>query len=335
MSEPRPQFATLPSGITLCFTDHGSPEHPVVVLVAGLGEDQTAWSAAFVDALLASGHRVLTLDNRDVGQSSFLQTPPPAIWRQLLARPRRSAYSLADMAQDCVGLLDHLGLEGVHLVGRSMGGMIAQTVAAHHRARVLSLTSIYSTTGATRVGQPARSTIRRLVLAPPARTRTDAVRAHLAITAHIAGTDHPIDEVEEAAAAARGWDRSGSDPAPAVARQIEAIQRSGDRTAELARITAPTLVIHGDRDLMVHPSGGVATTAAVPAARHVVIPGMGHHIPAALVDPITRYVADHIARAGGADSAHGGTLGGPVSGRHGGDPIGVPAVADRSRPADR
>jgi pimeloyl-ACP methyl ester carboxylesterase len=269
--------------------------------VAGLGEDQTFWGDAFVASLVACGYRVITMDNRDVGQSRFATTPPPAIWRQALACPRKDGYRLPDMAQDCVGVLDHLGIERVHLVGRSMGGMIAQTIAATEPERVLSLTSIYSTTGSTKVGQPAKSTIRRLVFAPEAKNRTDAVRGHLRITQHIAGTAYPVDDAEEAAIAARGWDRSAGDPAAGVARQIQAIQLSGDRTAQLRTITAPTLVIHGDRDLMVAPSGGVATAEAIPSAQHVVIPGMGHHIPAGLVDPITRYIAGHADRvnAGG------------------------------------
>lgn len=289
------QYTTLPSGTRICFRDVGAEPDPAILLVAGLGEDLTFWPDSFVDSLVARGFRVITMDNRDVGQSTGVATPAPSLWRQALARPRDDAYSLADMAEDCVGVLDHLGLERVHLVGRSMGGMIAQTVAATEPRRVLSLTSIYSTTGASKVGQPAWSTLGLLLSRPP-RTRTAAVRAHLRITEHIAGSSYPIDDVEEAAIAARGWDRSAGDPAARVARQIQAIQRSGDRTAQLRRITAPTLVINGDRDLMVAPSGGAATVEAIPSAQHVVIPGMGHHIPKALVDPITQYISHHADR---------------------------------------
>lgn len=292
------QFADLASGMRICFRDSGAVTDPVILLVNGLGEDQTFWGESFVRSLVSRGYRVITMDNRDVGRSSFVATPPPAIWRQVLARPREDAYTLADMAQDCVGVLDHLGVDRAHLVGRSMGGMIAQTIAATEPQRVLSLTSIYSTTGSTKVGQPAKSTIRLLVLAPDAKSRTDAVRGHLRITQHIAGTDYPIDDAEEAAIAARGWDRSAGDPAAGAARQIEAIQRSGDRTAQLRTITAPTLVIHGDRDLMVAPSGGIATAEAIPSAQHVEIPGMGHHIPEGLVEPITRYISGHADRVG-------------------------------------
>lgn len=296
------QFAPLDSGTTICFRDHGAKSDPVILLVAGLGEDMTFWGDSFVGSLVAQGHRVITVDNRDVGQSTFAATPPPAIWRQVLARPRADAYSLDDMAQDCVGVLDHLSIDKVHLVGRSMGGMIAQTIAATQPNRVLSLISIFSTTGSSKVGQPAKSTIRLLVTAPEAKTRTDAVRAHLRITRHIAGTAYPIDDAAEAAIAARGWDRSAGDLAAGSARQIQAIQRSGDRASRLQKITAPTLVIHGDRDLMVAPSGGEATAAAIPSAQHVVIPGMGHHIHEDLVDVITGYISGHTARASEGDA---------------------------------
>ncbi|MFG3160059.1 alpha/beta fold hydrolase [Streptomyces sp. NPDC048232] len=298
MPETSPdQYATLPSGMTICFRDHGARDDPAMLLIAGLGEDLTFWSDSFVGSLVTRGFRVVAIDNRDVGQSTFVAAPPPGLWRQIAARPRGDAYALADMAQDGIGVLDHLGISRAHLVGRSMGGMIAQTIAAAAPERVMSLTSLYSTTGAKKVGRPALSTI-RLLAAPPARNRTAAVRAHLRLTRHVAGTDHPIDDAAEAAIAARGWDRSAGEPAAGTARQIQAIQRSGDRTADLSRITAPTLVINGDRDPLVDPSGGAATVRAIRSAQHVVIPGMGHHIPEALVDPVTTYISQHANRVG-------------------------------------
>ncbi|MDG5486045.1 alpha/beta fold hydrolase [Mycolicibacterium gadium] len=289
------QYATLSSGTTICFRESGDEADPAILLIAGLGEDLTVWTDSFVGSLVAQSFRVIAMDNRDVGQSTFATTPAPSLWRQVIGHPRSDAYSLADMASDCVGVLDHLGIAQFHLVGRSMGGMIAQTIAAAEPQRVLSLTSIYSTTGARDVGQPALSTI-RLLVAAPLKNRTSAVRNHLRITRHIAGTAYPIDDAEEAAIAAGGWDRSAGDVAAGVARQIQAIQCSGDRTAQLSRITAPTLIINGDRDLMVNPSGGSATANAIRSAQHVVIPGMGHHIPQALVDPITQYIAQHADR---------------------------------------
>nr|WP_237537346.1 alpha/beta fold hydrolase [Streptomyces sp. SID2999] len=283
--------------MTICFRDFGDKTDPAILLIAGLGEDLTFWTDAVFGSLVSRGFRVVAIDNRDVGQSTFVTTPPPALWRQIAARPRGDAYALADMAQDAIGVLDHLGISRVHLVGRSMGGMIAQTIAATAPERVLSLTSIYSTTGARKVGQPALSTM-RLLAAPPARTRTAAVRAHLRLTRHVAGLGHPIDDAAEAAIAARGWDRSAGDQAAGTARQIQAIQRSGDRTAQLTGITAPTLVINGDRDLLVHPSGGAATVRAIRSAQHVVIPGMGHHLPEALVGTVTTYISQHANRVG-------------------------------------
>lgn len=286
------RFATVPSGATICFREFGGATDPTILLLAGLGEDINAWGDDFTAALVARGFRVITMDNRDVGQSTFISDPPPAVWRQVLAMPRKDAYSLADMAADAIGVLDHLGIGHAHLVGRSMGGMIAQTIAATAPDRVLSLSSIYSTTGAKKVGQPALSTI-AILCSPPPRSKADAIKAHLRITRHVAGTAYPIDPDAEAAIAARAWDRCGGDAAAGAARQIQAIQTSGDRTAELQRITAPTLVINGDRDPLVAPSGGDATAKAIRAAQHVVIPGMGHHIPRTLVQTITDYIAQH------------------------------------------
>lgn len=288
------EFADLTHGTRICYRTDGPPQAPVILLIAGLAEDLTSWSPAFVEALAARGMRVIRMDNRDCGRSSYATTPPPNVLRQLAARPRPDAYTLTDMATDCVGLLDHLGVASAHVVGRSMGGMIAQTLAASWPDRVWTLTSIYSTTGHKKVGQPAFSTL-MLLASPPPRNREKAVRAHLRITRHVAGTGHRPDELEETTHAQRTWDRSAGDQAAGSARQIQAIQASGDRTAQLRAITAPTLVIHGDRDRLVAPTGGAATVAAIPGARQVVVPGMGHHLPASLADRIVGEVVDHIA----------------------------------------
>ena len=236
------------------------------------------------------------MDNRDCGRSTYATTPPPNTLRQLLARPRRDAYTLADMAADAAQLIEHLGVGPVHLVGRSMGGMIAQTVAARYPYVVTTLTSLYSTTGDPKVGQPAPSTW-VLLSAPPARDRLGAVRSHLRMTAHLAGTAYPIDEAEEAAHAVTTFERTAGDAVAGTSRQLQAIQASGDRSEELSRITAPTLVINGDRDLIVAPSGGDATAAAIQGARHIVVPGMGHHLPDALALRIADHVVAHLERA--------------------------------------
>ena len=286
------RFVDLPAGPRICYRIDGPDDGTPLLLVAGLGLDLTSWPQRMVDGFVERGFRVVRLDNRDAGRSSRIDVPPPGRLRQLLARPRPDAYDLADMAADTVGLLDALGIERVHLVGMSMGGMITQTVAARHPARVLSLTSIFSTTGHRRVGQPARSTLLRLAR-NPARTVEDSVERHLAMLAHIGSAAFPPDEGVERAWATAVWHRGGDSGAGApVARQIGAIQASGDRTAELARITAPTLVVHGDRDLMVHPTGGRATADAVPGARHVEIAGMGHHLAPGVVDRLVELTTD-------------------------------------------
>lgn len=290
------RFCTVASGLRICLRVHGDERDPAMLLVAGLGEDLTAWSDPFVDALVGHGFRAVVMDNRDVGRSSFVSRPAPPLWRQLASRPRSDAYTLEDMAGDAVGVLDHLGVDQAHLVGRSMGGMIAQTIAAAVPGRTSSLTSIYSTTGAKDVGQPALSTLALLAARPP-RSRTAAVRAHLRLTQHVAGRAHPIDDETEARLAARAWDRSAGDQAAGIARQIQAIQSSGDRTERLRRITAPTLVIHGDHDRMVAPTGGDATAAAIRDAQHVVVPGMGHHLHDDLTMPITHHISEHAHRA--------------------------------------
>jgi pimeloyl-ACP methyl ester carboxylesterase len=292
-------FVDLPAGPRICHRVEGPVDGVPLLLVAGLGIDLTSWPQRMVDGFVDRGFRVVRFDNRDVGRSSQIATPPPGRLRQLLARPRPDAYDLADMAADTYGLLEHLDLDRVHLVGMSMGGMIAQTVAARHPDRVASLTSIFSTTGHRRVGQPARSTLARLAKGP-ARTIEESVERHLSMLRHIGGPGFPPDDDLERAWATELWERGGGERARAgVPRQISAIQASGDRTAELRRITAPTLVVHGDVDRMVHPTGGRATADAVPGARHVEVPGMGHHLAPGVVDRLVELTTE-LAREAGA-----------------------------------
>lgn len=170
MPEDLDRFALLPAGTRICFRVDGPADGTPVLLVAGLAEDLTTWSDRFVSALIATGFQVIRMDNRDCGRSTYATTPPPNTLRQLLAWPRRDAYTLADMAADAAQLIEHLGLGPVHLVGRSMGGMIAQTVAARYPHLVTTLTSLYSTTGDPKVGRPALWTW-VLISAPPPRDR--------------------------------------------------------------------------------------------------------------------------------------------------------------------
>ncbi|MBT0566937.1 alpha/beta fold hydrolase [Williamsia sp. CHRR-6] len=299
------RFLTLSTGIRLCFRDSAGDHRSgstsdagteTVLLIGGLGEDLTTWSQSYVSRLIAANHRVVRADNRDSGRSTFASTRPPALWRQALGVARSDAYTLADMGADLVELLDLLDVGRVHLIGRSMGGMIAQTIALMAPHRVASLTSVYSTTGAKDVGRPALSTM-ALMAAPAPRTRVGFVRNHLRMTDHLAGRAHPIDEVAEAALAAGMWDRCGDDLAAGSARQVEAISASPDRTSALRGLRVPTLVLHGDRDLIVHPSGGRATADAVPGARFVELVGAGHHLPESLGDEFFGHVLPHLEAA--------------------------------------
>ena len=200
------RFAELPTGIRLCYRVDGPDDGEPLLLVAGLAIDLTSWPQRMVDGLVDRGFRVIRFDNRDVGRSTFVDALPPSRVQQLLARPRPDAYDLGNMAEDTLGLLDALGIQRAHLVGMSMGGMIAQTLAARHPDRVATLTSIFSTTGHRRVGQPARSTVARLAR-PPARTREEAVTQHLAMLRHIGSASFPPDLAHERAWAASAWDR--------------------------------------------------------------------------------------------------------------------------------
>jgi pimeloyl-ACP methyl ester carboxylesterase len=263
------------NGISLACEEIGDPGADPIVLIAGLGQQLHSWPDAFCAELAARGRRVIRFDNRDAGLSTHLGFRPPRPGEMVLRRWSPEQYDLADMAADTVGLLDAIGCAEADVVGVSMGGMIAQMVAARHPARVRTLTSIMSTTGSRRVGRPAVSTWRRM-LAPPPRTRDEAVARALMMFRHIGSHGFPLDEAR-VGAAGTGWDRDPS--AAGTGRQLAAILKSGNRTRLLREITAPTLVVHGDRDRMVHPTGGAATVRAIRGARLKTITGMGHDLP--------------------------------------------------------
>jgi pimeloyl-ACP methyl ester carboxylesterase len=291
------KFVSLQSGMRICYRIDGDPTARPLVMIAGLGLDLTSWPAAMIDGLVASGFRVIRFDNRDIGQSTHVTTPPPDRLRQLQRRSLPEDYDLEDMATDTIGLIDSLGLESFDLLGMSMGGMIAQIVAARIPDRVTTLTSIFSTTGHRKVGQPATSTIIRMARRGP-RTADEFVESYLRTLRHIGSTVFPVD-VEVESDWARGiWARGGGRARGAgMARQIAAIAKSGDRTAAVRTITAPTLVIHGDRDRMVNPSGGKATTAAIRGSRSVTVQGMRHHIAPGVVPQLVDLVVEHTGLA--------------------------------------
>lgn len=291
------QFLELPDGLTICYRTYGSPSGRPLLLIAGLGLQLMSWPEPFVQALVSSGHWVIAPDNRDAGKSSHLKTRPPGKLRQVLAWAPADNYSLDDMADDMARLLQHLNVAAAHVVGMSMGGMIAQTLASRRPMRVLSLTSIFSTTGARNVGQPALSTMWRMGKSAP-RTSDAAVDRYVALMKHVGDPTAPAIEAAWTDYALRAWARNGQRAnASGMGRQIGAIQKAGDRTAQLRRIQAPTLVLHGDVDLLVHPSGGAATAAAIAGARLVTIAGMRHQIDGMRATALAGLIALHAKEA--------------------------------------
>jgi pimeloyl-ACP methyl ester carboxylesterase len=290
MTEER--LADVGQRIELCCRVDGDPSDQAILLIAGLGQQLNVWPPAFVEALVAEGYRVVRFDNRDVGRSSRSDAPVPRRWQLVRRRFSDAQYTLSDMAGDAEGVLDVLGIPAAHLVGMSMGGMIAQTLAATSPERVLTLTSMMSTTGARRVGRTALST-QSLMLRRPPRSRDAAADRLVAIMRHIGSRGFPFDKEQARAVALEAWDRSGGANTAGVLRQIAAIYKSGDRTEACRRIAAPTLVIHGDRDLMVNPSGGRATAAAIPGARLETIAGLGHDVPADACSQLVAAIVSH------------------------------------------
>lgn len=288
-------------GIEICYEQIGDPDDPPIVLIAGLGQQlHGSWPTDFATELAARGYRVTRFDNRDVGRSTHMNFAPPKPLVMLRGGNHPRQYHLGDMARDTVGLLDKLGYRDVHLAGISMGGMIAQTVAAHYPGRVRSLTSIMATTGAPRIGRPTLSTWYRLATAKPPRSREEAMARDLVIFRHIGSHGFPFDEERVRERASVGWDRDHS--SAGTPRQLAAIFRSGDRTAELRWIDVPTLVIHGDRDRMVNPTGGAATARAIRGARLETIAGMGHDLPAGAWQRVMNLITEHVASAAVSDT---------------------------------
>ncbi len=283
--------------IDLAYETFGSPQDIPLLLVMGLATQMIGWPDEFCRMLAGRGLYVVRFDNRDVGLSTHLDDAgAPDVLAVMGGDHSRVAYRLADMAEDTAGLLDALGLDGAHLVGASMGGMIAQTLAIRHPERVRSLTSIMSTTGDPAVGAPAQAAL-GVLLAPPATDRESAVQRAVDTYRVIGSPGFEFDEHGLRERAGLSFDRAYN-PA-GVARQLAAILASPDRTADLARVAVPTLVVHGEQDALIDVSGGRATAAAIPGAELLVVDGMGHDLPRAvwpeLVDRITALV-DRVER---------------------------------------
>jgi len=290
-------FAPGAPGVELCYQTYGDPDGDPLLLVMGLGGPMTWWDPAFCKTLADRGFFVVRYDNRDTGRSTKVggRVTRSMLVRAFTGRRVRPPYGLADMAEDAVALLDHLGLESAHVAGVSMGGMIAQTMAVRLPRRVRSLTSIMSTTGKRSVGwQHPR--LLPVLMARRGRGRTAYAKGSAAIWTLIGSPLYPNDPAEVLAKAEatfdRGWSNSG------VLRQMLAVTTQDNRTQQLHALRVPALVIHGTADKMVHPSGGRATAAAIPGAELLLVEGMGHDLPPALFDTFV----DAIRRT--ADKAH-------------------------------
>jgi pimeloyl-ACP methyl ester carboxylesterase len=275
-----PQIARA-NGIDICYEIFGDPDAEPMLLIMGLGAQMIHWDDDFCRQLAARGFRVIRFDNRDIGKSSKLTggkrlTPIELLKMRFLKIPVAAPYKIRDMAEDVIGLMDALHVKSAHLVGASMGGMIAQEVAISFPQRVRSLTSIMSTTGDPRVPPPSREASALLAAAPPA-TKQEYFERFAQTWKILRVGSFPEDEALDRSRAERTFER-GLNPA-GVGRQLRAILASGSRQERLGSVKAPTLVIHGTVDPLVRPEGGKYTAAAIPGAKLLMIEGMGHALP--------------------------------------------------------
>ena len=276
------------SDLTIYYETEGDPAGLPLLLVAGLGVQLTWWPAGFRAALADRGFFVISYDNRDTGMSTWLDDLGPVDLWAVLAGTAPAPYLLADLAADGVAVLGALGLPSAHVLGVSMGGMIAQAIAIEHAGEVRSLTSVMSTTGDPAIGQP-RPDITEMLLSERPPDKAGAVEQGMVLARAISSPAFAFDEELTRTRMSADYDR-GNHP-DGSGRQIAAILMSGDRSAALGALKMPVLVIHGDADPMVDISGGRATADAIPGARLWEIPGLGHDIPPELFDEIADAVA--------------------------------------------
>ena len=295
-----PTITTPTTGIEIFYEDHGDPAREVILLVMGLGAQLTLWPDELVEALVGEGFRVIRYDNRDIGLSQKMEgarapSLPIQVLRKKIGFPAKVPYTLTDMAHDGIGVLDALGIERAHVVGASMGGMIAQLMAIHHPERLASLTSIMSTTGNGKLPQAEKHAMEALI-APLTSMEEEALIAHgLNIAKNIGSPGFPFDPEQQRDRVLRNIRRSVY-PA-GLPRQLAAIIDDGCRRSRLASVRTPTLVLHGEADPLVRLEAGEDTARHISGARLVTIPGWGHDLPIPLVPRIAGEIVSH-ARGG-------------------------------------
>ncbi len=297
VSVSKEMFAPVSPGVELCYQTFGNPEGDPLLLVMGLGGPMNWWDPELCTMLAEAGFFVVRFDNRDTGRSSRVpgRVSRAQLVRSFLGRGGRVPYTLTDMSSDAFGLMDHLGWDSAHVVGVSMGGMIAQTMAIERPLRVRSLTSIMSSLGKKTVGWQHPTLLPQLI-----GRRGGGREAYVASSAKmwqlIGSPGFPLDEAKGRARAEETFDRGVS--ASGVMRQMLAVLDQPNRSRDLSSLRIPAAVVHGGSDRMVHVSGGRATARAIPGAELLVIDGMGHDMPSELFTTLTGIIRRTADRAG-------------------------------------
>jgi pimeloyl-ACP methyl ester carboxylesterase len=291
------------NGIDIEYESFGREGDPLVLLIMGFAAQLIFWPERLCEGLAAKGFRVVRFDNRDIGKSTHLtdRAPPDLakLWEKVSSGGEPEVpYSLSDMADDAVGLLDALGAERAHIVGASMGGMIAQLVAINRPDRTKSLTSIMSTTGRRDLPPGDRDTLALLTKPPKSLRREDLIENGILVRHALAGPGFRESEADIHAFLERVVDRAPYDP-HGSARQLAAIVAAPPRNELLKSVRCPALVLHGDSDPLLRVAAAEDTAASIPGAELVVVPGMGHGVPESLAPVLLKHIGDFVARAEG------------------------------------
>lgn len=280
--------------LSIAYEVIGKVDDPVIILIQGVGAQLVGWPDGFCDLLSEKSFQVVRFDNRDVGKSSHLdKAPNPDLPAALGGDLSSVSYTLSDMASDVVGLLDSLGVEKAHIVGASMGGAIAQTMALENPKRVKTLITMMSTTGNMSVGQPTPETLKSVFGGKPPTTRQEFIDQQVNASSIVGSPKYPVSPKDVAERAGRSYDRGYN--LKGIARQAVASVASGDRTDLLKHLKTPTLVIHGLNDTMCDISGGRAVASAIAHSKLLEIEGMGHNLPPELWSPLVEAISDFIA----------------------------------------
>lgn len=309
MAESPPRFADVGNGITLCYETFGDPAAPAMLLIGGMGSQMIDWHPDLCLQLAARGFHVIRFDNRDSGLSTHIDQPPRA--REVLGTISAGGeadvpYHLWDMAADTAGLLDHLDIHQAHVVGMSLGGMVAQELAIRYGDRLATLTSIMSMTGDPDVGLPTPAAL-EVMMEPPPKTREEGMERGVAHS-NIWGSEcADLDHVRELSAAK--WDRDND--FNGTARQFVAVVSSGSRSEGLRSVSVPTLAIHGTLDQLIQPDGSERLAEVVPGAELLIVEGMGHDLARELWPTLVEAITSHALKHSGDGQAE---PAGPIGG---------------------